>query len=59
MIDHTTLIQRNPAIVFSQLDEEYLALDAEAGFCYRTHLDFSQREKNRIQKNAVTSKPFQ
>jgi serine protease AprX len=25
----------------------------------RTHLDFSQREKNRIQKNAVTSKPFQ
>jgi hypothetical protein len=34
MIDHTTLIQRNPAIVFSQLDEEYLALDAEAGFCY-------------------------
>jgi hypothetical protein len=34
MIAYTTLIQRNPAIRFSKLDDEYLALDAEAGFCY-------------------------
>lgn len=34
MLNHTTQIQRNPAILFSQLDDEYLALDAEAGFCY-------------------------
>lgn len=30
----TTIIQRNSAILFSKLDDEYLALDAEAGFCY-------------------------
>lgn len=29
-----TLLQRNSTILFSQLDDEYLALDAEAGFCY-------------------------
>lgn len=33
-----TIIDRNPAILFSQLDEEYLALDAEAGFCYSLNL---------------------
>ena len=33
-----TVIDRNPAILFSQLDEEYLALDAEAGFCYSLNL---------------------
>jgi hypothetical protein len=38
MLNHTTLIQRNPAILFSHLDNEYLALDAEAGFCYSLNL---------------------
>jgi hypothetical protein len=33
-----TIIKRNPAIHFSRLDEEYLALDAEAGFCYSLNL---------------------
>jgi len=33
-MNHATIIQRNPAILFSKLDDEYLALDAEAGFCY-------------------------
>lgn len=37
-MNQTTLIQRNPAIIFSKLDEEYLALDAEAGFCYSLNL---------------------
>lgn len=34
LLNHATIIQRNPAILFSNLDDEYLALDAEAGFCY-------------------------
>jgi len=29
-----TLLQRNATVLFSQLDDEYLALDADAGFCY-------------------------
>lgn len=29
-----TLLQRNFTIHFAQLDDEYLALDADAGFCY-------------------------
>ena len=33
-MNQATIIQRNPTILFSQLDDEYLALDAEAGFCY-------------------------
>ncbi len=33
-----TVIKRNPTIHFSKLDEEYLALDAEAGFCYSLNL---------------------
>ena len=37
-LNHTTIIQRNPAILFSQLGDEYLALDAEAGFCYSLNL---------------------
>lgn len=35
---NATVIQRNPAILFSKLDDEYLALDAEAGFCYSLNL---------------------
>lgn len=37
-MNKSTLIQRNPAILFSKLDDEYLALDAEAGFCYSLNL---------------------
>lgn len=37
-MNHTTIIQRNPAILFSKLDDEYLALDAAAGFCYSLNL---------------------
>ncbi len=33
-----TMIDRNPAVQFSRLDEEYLALDAEGGFCYSLNL---------------------
>ncbi len=33
-MNSATIIQRNSAILFSQLHDEYLALDAEAGFCY-------------------------
>ncbi len=33
-MNYETMLQRNSAILFSKLDDEYLALDAEAGFCY-------------------------
>lgn len=33
-----TIIQHNPTVLFSKLDNEYLALDAEAGFCYSLNL---------------------
>ena len=37
-MNEASIIQRNAAILFSQLDNEYLALDAEAGFCYSLNL---------------------
>jgi hypothetical protein len=37
-MNNETIIQRNAAILFTKLDDEYLALDAEAGFCYSLNL---------------------
>ncbi len=33
-IEPTTILQRSKDIAFSQLDDELLALDAQAGYCY-------------------------
>ena len=33
-IHSTTIVQRGKDIPFSQLDDEMLAIDAQAGFCY-------------------------
>jgi hypothetical protein len=33
-IESTTLLQRGRDIPFSQLDDELLAIDAQAGYCY-------------------------
>ena len=33
-IEANTLVQRGKDISFSQLDDEMLAIDAQAGFCY-------------------------
>jgi len=33
-IEANTLVQRGKDISFSQLDDELLAIDAQAGFCY-------------------------
>ena len=32
--DSTTIVQRGKDIPFSQLDDELLAIDAQAGYCY-------------------------